>query len=67
MHCSMPFYIRDLNTCIFCYLVVGPGTSAPWIPRDYCSYVLGESKAVHGFSAVRGLVSLTPTLFKGLY
>lgn len=33
-----------------------PRTYLSWILRENCSYVFGESKVIHGFPTVQGLV-----------
>lgn len=46
MHCSMPFYMRNLSIHRFWYLQREPVTNTPWILRDNCKFCRDKSSCV---------------------
>ena len=60
---SMPFYIRDLTTCRFWYPPGSWNQSSTDTERQW--KFCGSQKLYVKFWLCRGLLSLTPVLFKG--
>lgn len=63
MHCSTSFYIRDLNTCKFCY-AQGSWNNFP-VDTEGLQLSFGGVKFMHRFSTVQGLGAHIPNIVKG--
>lgn len=53
MRCSTSFYTRDLSILKILVSADGPGTNPPWIPRDNCHCILGESSYMQIFHCIK--------------